>query len=57
MGTALAVLFVLATGSALTFAATRATANVKRGALFLRWMVVVFAAYLALISLPILFGL
>ena len=57
MGTALAVLFVLAIGSALTFAATRATANVKRGALFLRWMMVVFAAYLALISLPMLFGL
>ena len=57
MGTALAVLFVLATGSALTFAATRANANVKRGALFLRWMMVVFAAYLALISLPMLFGL
>ena len=56
LSTPLAVLFVVATGAALTFAATKATANVTRGKLLLRWMVVVFAAYMMLITLPILFG-
>lgn len=49
-----AVLLALATGALLTFGATRATANVQKGRLFLRWMLVVFGAYLALITLPVL---
>ena len=57
MSTPLAVILVLATGTALTIAATKATAHVKRGTLFLRWMLIVFAAYILLISLPIIFGL
>lgn len=53
MPTALAVILVLAVGILLTFGATRATANVSRGTIFLRWMVVVFVTYLALIMLPV----
>lgn len=53
MNTPVAVLLALAVGSLLTWGATRATASVHRGKAFLRWMVVVFAAYLALITLPV----
>lgn len=53
MSTPLAVLLALIVGGALTFGATRATANVRNGALFLRWMVVVFVCYAALITLPV----
>lgn len=54
MSTFLAVLLALAAGALLTFGATRATARVQQGRLFLRWMVVVFATYLGLITLPVL---
>jgi hypothetical protein len=47
----------VATGAALTFSATRATANVTQGGRFLRWMLVVFAAYLALLVQPMIAGL
>ncbi|GMV06797.1 MAG: hypothetical protein AMXMBFR53_30720 [Gemmatimonadota bacterium] len=53
MTTPVAVSLALATGGLLTFGATRATACVKNGKAFLRWMLVVFAAYLALITLPV----
>ncbi len=56
MSTALAILLVLGVGALLTFGATRATANVQRGRTFLRWMVVVFVTYLALITLPVVIG-
>jgi hypothetical protein len=54
MHTAVAVLLVLALGALLTFAATRATASVDEGRAFLRWMLMVFATYLALITLPLI---
>ncbi|MCG6957931.1 MAG: hypothetical protein LJF04_18215 [Gemmatimonadetes bacterium] len=54
MHTAPAVLVVLSVGALLTFSATRATATVDEGPVFLRWMLVVFAMYLALITLPLM---
>ena len=48
-----AVLLVLILGTALTLASSRATTSVRDGRTFLRWMMVVFAAYLALIALPV----
>ena len=57
MGQPLAVILVLAAGAALTFGATRATASVQNGKRFVRWMLTVFAAYLVLLTLPILFGI
>jgi hypothetical protein len=56
MPEALAILLVLGIGFLLTYGATRATASVQNGPRFLRWMVVVFVTYLALISLPVVFG-
>ena len=53
MRTTLAVLLALGVGALLTFGAARATASVQRGGVFLRWMLVVFATYLALITLPV----
>ncbi|MGD8321035.1 MAG: hypothetical protein PVJ02_11280 [Gemmatimonadota bacterium] len=53
MSIPVAILLVLAIGALLTFGASRATANVSRGTVFLRWMVVVFVTYLALIALPV----
>lgn len=53
MSTPVAILLALATGALLTFGATRATASVHHGKAFLRWMIVVFATYLALITLPV----
>ena len=53
MTTPVAVLLALVVGSLLTYGATRATASVHQGRTFLRWMVVVFATYLALITLPV----
>ncbi|MDP2954931.1 MAG: hypothetical protein Q8N53_00805 [Longimicrobiales bacterium] len=53
MSTPIAVFVALVTGGLLTFGATRATATVHRGKTFLRWMLVVFVAYLALITLPV----
>lgn len=54
MRTSVAILLVLAIGVLLTYGATRATANVSSGKVFLRWMVVVFVTYLALITLPVM---
>ncbi len=53
MSTPIAILLALVAGALLTFAATRATASVHQGSTFLRWMLVVFATYLALITLPV----
>ncbi len=53
MRTLVAVLLVVVLGVGLTLAATRATASVDDGPTFLRWMVVVFVTFLALISLPV----
>lgn len=54
MQTVPALILVLTLGGFLTFSATRATASVERGGVFLRWMLVVFAMYLALITLPLI---
>jgi len=51
--TLVAVLMVVLLGVGLTLAATRATASVEEGPVFVRWMVVVFVTFLALISLPV----
>lgn len=56
MSTPLAVILAVAVGALLTYGATRATANVLNGKLFLRWMVVVFGTYLALITRPVALG-
>lgn len=56
MKTPLAVVLALVVGGLLTYGATRATANVHRGKTFLRWMVLVFVTYLALITLPVVFA-
>ena len=53
MSTLFAVFLALIVGALLTFSATRATACVQRGGAFRRWMLVVFGAYLALITLPV----
>lgn len=57
MNTVAAVLLVVVLGVALTVAATRATASVQDGSTFLKWMVVVFVTFLALISLPVVIAL
>ena len=54
MNTLAAVLLVVLLGVALTVAATRATASVEDGPAFIRWMVIVFVTFLALISLPVI---
>jgi len=54
LSTPLAAILALALGSSLTYAATRATASVAKGKVFLRWMLAVFVAYVALIALPVL---
>jgi hypothetical protein len=56
MSTPLAVFLTVAIGALLTWGATRATANVLNGKVFLRWMVLVFITYLALITLPVALG-
>lgn len=56
MSTPLAVLLTVVIGALLTWGATRATANVLNGKVFLRWMVLVFITYLALITLPVALG-
>ena len=53
MSTPVAVLLVVLTGAVLTFGAVRATASVRSGRTFLRWMIAVFIAYIALITLPV----
>ena len=57
MSTPIAFILALSIGGTLTFSATKATASVMKGRTFLRWMLAVFAAYVALISLPVLVGL
>jgi len=57
VSTPIAFILALSIGGTLTFAATQATASVMKGRTFLRWMLAVFAAYVALISLPVLVGL
>jgi hypothetical protein len=54
MSTLIPIALAVGIGVLLTFSASRATASVHRGRTFLRWMVMVFVAYLALISLPVL---
>lgn len=54
MNTLVAVLLVVVLGVGLTVAATRATASVQEGRTFIKWMVVVFVTFLALITLPVL---
>jgi predicted benzoate:H+ symporter BenE len=56
MSTPFAIVLALLAGGLLTFGATRATASVSKGPLFLRWMITVFVTYLVLISLPVLAG-
>jgi len=48
---------VLLIGGLLTFSATRASLSVEEGPVFIRWMLVVFAAFLLLVSVPVLAGL
>jgi len=57
LSTPLAAMLALVIGAVLTYSATKATASVARGGVFLRWMLAVFAAYVALISLPVLVGM
>jgi hypothetical protein len=47
---------IVALGVALLVASNRATANVQRGRIFVRWMLVAFLAYIGLAALPILIG-
>ncbi len=54
MNTTLAVGIVLLLGATLVYSASRATSNVDQGGRFVRWMLVVFACFLILASLPIL---
>lgn len=48
-----AVALAVTLGVTLVFAATRATASVEDGTAFVRWMLVVFLAFLLLAALPI----
>lgn len=50
------VLAVVAAGIVLVFGASRATVSVNEGRTFVRWMLVVFAAFLLLASIPVLAG-
>lgn len=43
-------------GGALIFSATRATATVGEGTAFVKWMLAVFVAFIALASIPLLAG-
>jgi hypothetical protein len=56
MSLPLALLLVILSGALLTYGASRATATVSTGPVFLRWMIAVLVTYLALISLPVLVG-
>ena len=57
MSTPVAISAALFVGALLTYGASRATASVSRGTVFLRWMIAVFITYLALISLPVVASL
>jgi len=54
MSTLISIVAAVGVGVLLTLSASRATASVHSGRAFLRWMVIVFVAYVALISLPVL---
>ena len=54
MNTYVAVGIVLALGGTLVYSASRATTHVEDGGRFVRWMLVVFACFLILASLPII---
>jgi hypothetical protein len=49
----LAVTLVFVLGAALIYAATRATASVNQGKVFIRWMLVVFLCFALLAALPV----
>jgi len=48
-----AVAIVVGMGLALIYAATRATATVDQGPVFLRWMLMVFVCFTVLAALPV----
>jgi threonine/homoserine/homoserine lactone efflux protein len=50
------VLLVAVVGVVLVVASGSATTSVSRGPTFVKWMLVVFAAFLVLASIPILAG-
>ncbi|MBT8335435.1 MAG: hypothetical protein KJO11_02460 [Gemmatimonadetes bacterium] len=50
------VLIIGAVGVLLVVASGSATASVARGSTFVKWMVVVFVAFLVLASIPLLAG-
>lgn len=50
------VAVVVVVGVALVAASANATASVSEGKRFVKWMVLVFAAFLALAAIPILAG-
>lgn len=56
MANAMWVLLAVAAGLTLIFGAIRATSAVGRGSDFVKWMLVVFAAFIALASIPLLAG-
>ena len=56
MNTTIAVGIVLVLGATLVYSASRATSHVQEGGRFVKWMLVVFACFLVLASLPILFS-
>jgi hypothetical protein len=43
-------------GATLWLAATRATATVENGRVFVRWMVLAFVAFVGLVALPLVVG-
>ena len=56
MANAMWVLLAVVAGLALIFGAIRATSAVGRGSDFVKWMLVVFGAFIALASIPLLAG-
>ena len=50
------VLLVVAVGLVLVVASGRATETVTNGPTFVKWMLIVFAAFLVLAGIPILAG-
>ena len=56
MNTTIAVGIVLVLGATLVYSASRATSHVQEGGRFVKWMLVVFACFLVLASLPIRFS-
>lgn len=50
------VLIVLVVGALLILGSARATGSVTDGSVFVRWMILVFVAFLALAAIPMLAG-